>query len=288
MSKEPPMSLPALTRPDAPDEDDGCPKSVLGKAHLLLSAFGAGAYQLRLTELSRRSGVPKASAHRLAQELVQWGLLERAGDGYQLGLRVFELGQRVPIAAVLRGVSRPVLVDLFATTRATIHLAVLDGGNVLYAEKVAGEANIQTHSEVGGRLPATCTATGKVLLALAPDGEAALQQWERFGVVRPTSRSAATVEALRAQLVEVRRRGFAVEVEETLVGYASVAVPVVGSDGSVYAAVSATAPVSRLVVGRLVPQLQAAAAGIARAVDRRIPGGVTASDRLAGGVCTAR
>lgn len=246
-----------------------CPNSVLGKAQLLLSAFGAGAFRLGLTELSRRSGVPKASAYRLVQELVRWGLLERVGDRYQLGIKVFELGQRVPISAVLRKVSRPLLVDLFAATRATVHLAVLEGGHVLYVEKVAGEANVHTHSEVGGRLPATCTATGKMLLATRPEAAAVLDRLGRTGVSRPTSRSAASSDELKGQLAEIRRKGFAVELEETLVGYGSVAVPVAGWDGDVYAAISATAPVNRLPVARLLPQLHATAAGIARAVERR-------------------
>src|SRR4051812_24950948 len=134
------MSSQMFVEASGSGDDADYPNSVLGKAQLLLGAFESGAFQLRLTELSRRSGVPKASAYRLAQELVQWGLLERTGDTYQLGMRVFELGQRVPVAAVLRRVARPLLTDLFAATRATIHLAVLDGGHVLYVEKVAGEA----------------------------------------------------------------------------------------------------------------------------------------------------
>lgn len=262
----------ALLAVDTPQEPDGpaCPNSVLGKARLILGAFEAGAYRLRLTELSRRSGVPKASCYRIAQELVQWGLLERVGDSYQLGLAVFELGQRVPVSAVLRVVARPLLVDLFAATRATVHLAVLEGSHVLYVEKVAGEANILTHSEVGGRLPATCTATGKVLLATRPEGEAVVAGLAGTDLVRPTSRSTRTPEALRAQLVEVRRAGFAVEREETKVGFGSVAVPVVGADGSVSAAVSTTLPTDRLATARLVPALRATANGIARAVERRL------------------
>jgi DNA-binding IclR family transcriptional regulator len=252
---------------DSPEPS--CPKSVLGKAQLLLGAFGAGAFRLGLTELSQRSGVPKASSHRLAQELVQWGLLERVGDQYQLGIKVFELGQRVPVSAVLRKVSRPLLVDLFAATRAAIHLAVLEGGHVLYLEKVAGEANVRTHSEVGGRLPATCTATGKILLAVRPESSAVLDRLEKIGVARPTSRSAASPGELKVQLAEFRQKGYAVELEETLVGYGSVAVPVRGSDGEVHAAISATLPVGRLHVAHLVPQLHAAAVGITRAVERR-------------------
>ena len=240
----------------APD-DEAYPKSVLGKAQLLLAAFGAGAYRLGLTELSRRSGVPKASTYRLAQELTHWGLLERVGDGYQLGVWMFELGQRVPVAVVLRGVARPLLVDLFAATRATIHLAVLDGCHVLYVEKVAGEANVLTHSQVGGRLPASCTATGKMLMACGSDDQEALAQYERVGMPRLTTRSAPSLALLRRQLDEIRLRGHALELEETLPGHGSVAVPIAGADGVVYAALSATLPTGQLAAHRLVPQLRA-------------------------------
>lgn len=229
------------------------PKSVLGKAQLLLAAFGGGAVQLRLTELSRRSGVPKASAYRLAQELVQWGFLDRVGNSYQLGLRFFLLGQRVPVAAILRQVSRPLLVDLFAATRGTVHLVVPDGEHVVYLEKIAGGANVQTPSEVGGRLPVTSTASGKLFLALRADF--------------PRLDSAT---ALRAQLAAVRRRGYACEIEETLVGYGSIAAPVAGHDGVVYAAVSVTLPVGQLTIARLAPQLRTTAEAIAQAVDRRL------------------
>ena len=268
------MAAPAVDAPREPEQpeepDAGCPNSVLGKARLILGAFEAGAYRLRLTELSRRSGVAKASCYRIAQELVRWGLLERVGDGYQLGLTLFELGQRVPVSAVLRVVARPLLVDLFAATRATVHLAVLEGSHVLYVEKVAGEANILTHSEVGGRLPATCTATGKVLLATRPEGETVVAGLARTGVTRPTSRSTPSTDALRTQLVEIRRAGFAVEIEETKVGFGSVAVPIVAADGTVSAAVSTTLPAAQLSTARLVPALRGTANGIARAVERRL------------------
>jgi DNA-binding IclR family transcriptional regulator len=259
-----------VTKIAEPDEDEARPKSVLGKAQLLLGAFGSGAYRLKLTELSRRSGVPKASAYRLAQELVRWGLLERSGDSYQLGLRMFELGQRVPVSGVLRSIARPVLADLFAATRATIHLAVLDGTHVLYVEKVAGEANVHSHSHVGGRLPASCTATGKVLLALHRDSEETLHRLERGALSRPTSRAVPSVALLRRQLATIADRGCAVEIEEMLPGFGSLAVPIVDVDGAAYAAISATVPLDRLAVRQLLPVLREAAATISRAVDRRM------------------
>ncbi|MGW3949505.1 IclR family transcriptional regulator [Streptomyces sp. NPDC004752] len=247
------------------DEDVTLPNSVLGKAQLLLAAFESGAVRLRLSELSRRSGVPKASAYRLAQELVQWGLLDRQEETYQLGMRLFQLGQRVPASAVLRSVARPLLTDLFTRTRATIHLAVLDGTHVLFLEKIAGGANVHTHSQLGGRLPASCTATGKVLLALCPDGHRHIGRLAA-GADLPTltDRSVKSAGALDRQLIAVRRQGFAHEVGEVRTGYASLAVPVVHPDGGVHAAVSATGPVSEVSVERLLPMLRTTAAGIAR------------------------
>ncbi|MDT0316991.1 IclR family transcriptional regulator [Streptomyces millisiae] len=253
------------------DEETERPNSVLGKAQLLLAAFESGPFQLRLTELSRRSGVPKASAYRLAQELVQWGLLERRGESYQLGIRMFELGERVLASASLRAVARPLLTDLYTSTRATIHLAVLDGTHVLYLEKIAGGASIHSHSQVGGRLPAWCTATGKVLLAVSQSGREQTERLAETGLPSLTERTVVSVDALRRQLSIVAERGFALEVGETLSGYGSLAVPVIGEDGTVHAAVSATAPVAQVTAQRLVPQLRATAAGIARAMDRRMP-----------------
>lgn len=249
-------------------EDPDIPSSVLGKVQLLLSAFESGAFQLGLTELSRRSGVPKASAYRLAQELVQWGLLERRGESYQLGIRIFELGQRVPASAVLRSVARPLLTDLFTTTRATIHLSVLDGTHVLYLEKIAGEANVHSHSRVGGRLPASCTATGKVLLAFDADGPARLEQLSRTGLPALTSRTVVDAEELRRQLDTICEQRYAIEIEETLSRYGSIAVPITGADGVLHAAVSATAPAAWLAIKRLLPELRATARNIGTALDR--------------------
>ncbi|MFG2662389.1 IclR family transcriptional regulator, partial [Streptomyces sp. NPDC048425] len=252
------------------DEDVTLPNSVLGKAQLLLAAFESGAVRLRLSELSRRSGVPKASAYRLAQELVQWGLLDRHDDTYELGIRLFHLGQRVPASAVLRSVARPLLTDLFTRTRAAVHLAVLDGSHVLFLEKIAGEANVLTHSHIGGRLPASCTATGRVLLALASDGPELVERLALGGLPKLTPRSVTDPEVLARQLAAVARQGYALEIEGVRPGYASLAVPVFAG-GRACAAVSVTAPVAQVSVERLLPTLRATVESIERGVERGAP-----------------
>ncbi|MFE1109094.1 IclR family transcriptional regulator [Streptomyces rochei] len=250
------------------DDDVLLPNSVLGKAQLLLAAFESGADRLRLSELSRRSGVPKASAYRLAQELVRWGLLDRHGETYELGIRLFHLGQRVPASAVLRSVARPLMTDLYTRTRAAVHLAVLDGTHVLFLEKIAGEANVLTHSYVGGRLPASCTATGQLLLALAPDGPERVAALVRTGLPVLTPRSVTDPEVLAQRLSRAQRQGYALEVEGVRAGYASLAVPV-SMGGQEYGALSVTGPVAQVSVNRWLAALRATAESIERGVAQK-------------------
>lgn len=244
------------------DIDEDYPNSVLGKAHLLLGAFGAGATHLKLTQLSQRSGVSKASAYRLAQELVHWGLLDRTPDGYQLGMRVFELGQRVPVSATLRAAARPVMADLFSSTQAMVHLAVRSGDHVMFVEKVAGMHARAIATEVGLRFPLTCTASGKVLLAHADDRDQVLGELDRGGMARLTPHSTTSVQVLREHLEHVLARRFAVERNEVTVGMKSFSVPVLDPSGRVVAAISATLPTAHKDDDAVVARTQQAAGTI--------------------------
>lgn len=251
-----------MSQPGQDPVDADYVNSVLGKAQLLLGAFGAGATHLRLTELSQRSGVTKASAHRLARELVHWGLLDRTDDGYQLGMRVFELGQRVPVSATLRAAARPVMADLFSATQAMVHLAVRSGHHVMFVEKVAGMHARAIATEVGLHFPMSCAASGKVLLAHAEDQEDILERMARDGMVRFTPHSTMSIEVLREQLAHVLDRRFAVERNEVTVGVKSFSVPVLDPSGQVVAAISATMPTSRKDDDCVLSQTQQAAGTI--------------------------
>ncbi|ROO60582.1 IclR family transcriptional regulator [Micromonospora sp. Llam0] len=241
--------------------------SVLGKAHQLFGAFDGSRTTLGLTDLSRRSGVPKATAYRLAQELVQLHLLERVTDGYQLGWRMFELGQLVPGPANLRRVARPALTDLHATIKAVIHLAVPHGLDTLYLERLAGRRDKRIHTAVGTRLPLWFTASGKLFLAHSADSEYALSVLERGDVTARTRRSLRSSAQLRAQLAMIRERRWAEEHEECLDGYKTYAVPItVGGPQQVSAAVSATVEVGRRDDQQIARTLWAAATEISRAL----------------------
>ncbi|WP_344989837.1 IclR family transcriptional regulator, partial [Tsukamurella soli] len=137
--------------------------SVVRRVSALLAAFRPDEVAVGVNELARRTGIPKASVSRLVAELVEEGLLERSGGRVGLGLRLFELGERASRRRSMREVALPFLADLRAATGQTVHLAVLDGAEVVYVEILRGRDGPWLPSGVGGRLPAHATGVGKAL-----------------------------------------------------------------------------------------------------------------------------
>jgi DNA-binding IclR family transcriptional regulator len=240
--------------------EPGDANSVLGKVQRILEAFGPDDEALSLSELARRSSLAKASVHRLAQELVGWGLLERRDGDYRLGMRLFEIGQRVPRQRILRDLARPFMEDLFQATNETVHLAVLDGLEILYLEKVSGHGQVARPSRVAGRMPLHCTATGKALLAFGP--ASLFDEVVAAPLARVTPRTVVAPRLLAQELERAREAGYAVEFEQTRVGHMSVAVPLRGATGVTVAALSVTAPSGRGNVDRF--------AGLLTMVGRRV------------------
>ena len=143
--------------------------TVTSRALALLGAFDEQHRRLTLTDLASRSGLPLPTAHRLVAELVAWGALARTADGsYVVGRRLWDLGLLAPVQTGLRQLASPFLHDLYGATLATVHLAVRDGVEVLYVDRLAGHASVPVVSRIGSRLPLHATGVGKVLLAHAP------------------------------------------------------------------------------------------------------------------------
>lgn len=230
----------------------------------ILDAFADGSAALGLSELSRRSGLPKPTVHRIAAQLVEQGLLERHGDRYQLGFRLFELGQLVPRSRVLREAALPFLEDLYVASRETVHLAVPDGRFVVYLDKIAGHRSGRTPSRIAGRMPMHSTATGKAILAHSTGP--AVDDYVARPLERFTPYTIVVPGVLRTDLAAIRARGWAAEREETASGWTSVAAAVLDRDGMPLAALSVTGPVSRLDPDRYGPAVRTAARGLARSL----------------------
>jgi IclR family transcriptional regulator, acetate operon repressor len=243
---------------------DERPVSMLGRAFTVLGAFRAGEPSVSLAELVRRTGLPKPTAHRLLAELEGWGAVERIGRGYRLGLRMFELGQLVPGQRALQETANPFLADLFEATRETVHLAVPDGGEVVYVQKLSAADAPRIPSRPGGRMPAHCTGVGKALLAFGPPERLAAVL--EAGLTRRAPRTIVLPGLLTQELATIRERGIAEEHEESAVGVACVAAPVIGPDGLAVAAISITGWSHRIQLARLAPAVRTAALSLSRVV----------------------
>lgn len=243
------------------------PPTILGKAMRVLHAFTVDDTHLGFTELRTRTGLSKATLHRLLGDLVTARLLERTTDGYRLSRLVFELGMRASVERTLLEVATPFLEDLYERTHETVHLGVREGHEVVYIAKIGGHRQAAAPSRVGGRMPMHATAIGKALLAWSP---AAVQDEvlaERLR--RCSSRTIVNRSVLRRQLDEVVGRGVAFEYEESAIGITCVAATVLGMNGEPLAGISVTGPVGRFQPAQHASAVHAAAAGVAATMARR-------------------
>jgi DNA-binding IclR family transcriptional regulator len=237
---------------------------VIDRAFRLLSSFSAAQSELTLDQLVLASGLPRSTAHRLANQLADHGALERSGRAWRLGIRMFELGQLVPQQQRLRDAALPYMEDLYELTHETVQLAVLDGPYVVYIEILSGHKKVPSPSRRGGRMPAYCTAVGKVLLAFSDE---ARQTLPPPGTALPsrTPNTITDTAALIKELHEVRRTGLAFDREEAAIGLTCVAAPVLVAGGTALAALSVSMPAgATLTPSRVAPAVRFAALSLSR------------------------
>jgi len=170
------------------------------------------------SELARRLGLPKSSIANILNAMADAGLVRRVGSGYGLGRKVAELGGAYLAAIDLVQEFYDACRELPAASDETIQLAVLDGLDMTYLARHDGRQQVRLTSGIGRRLPATVTATGKASLASLDDRELDLRLATITELPRLTAHSIATVEALRSDIEAVRRRGHAIDDEETVEG----------------------------------------------------------------------
>ncbi|MFC6064031.1 IclR family transcriptional regulator [Streptomyces ochraceiscleroticus] len=246
--------------------------TVTGRALRVLEAFSSARLVLRLTDISRYSGLPLTTTYRLVKELTCWGALEREeGGGYRIGLRLWEIAALAPRGLGLRELALPYLADLNQFTRENVQLAVREALSVVYVERLAGRGAVPVLTRVGGRFSLPPTGVGLVLLAHAP---AAMQeQVLSQPLTRYTEKTLCSPAQVRRALAEVRQTGVAISDRQITMDSMSVAAPVHGPGGGVVAAVSIVAHADTAHAHVLIPPVQAAARGISRALGAPVPSG---------------
>jgi IclR family pca regulon transcriptional regulator len=243
----------------------------------VLRTFGPEAAKLSLTEVATRTDMTRAAARRFLLTLVELGYASCDGRTYALRPKVLELGNAYVASLRLPGVAAPHLEQLSAVVRETASMTVLDGTDVVYVARVHGLRILTVSIDVGTRLPAVATSTGRVLLGALPGDELA-RLLDRVELDALPTASVVSRAQLLEELDRVREQGWAVTDQEFVHGLRSVAVPVRDpSTGRVVAAVNVAAHTSHASLDRLgselLPELQRAAAGIERDLQAESPRG---------------
>jgi IclR family KDG regulon transcriptional repressor len=238
---------------------------VISKVFRILEAIEAAPSGLGLKSICDVTRLNKSTAHRFLKHLEREGYLIRADGGkYLIGPKLSQMGARADHRATLQAVSRPILSELWKSTRETVNLATLDQGNVLYIEVLESPHEFRLSSRVGSRRSLHATALGKALAAF-------LDEKHRERILSGLTFQALTPNTImnlvqfRQELEKVRRQGYAVDDEEVTLGARCVSAPILGSDGESVAAISVSGPVTR--VGReQVGALSAAVVAAAKAI----------------------
>jgi IclR family acetate operon transcriptional repressor len=238
--------------------------SVLDRVTAVFDAFGDQDEGLGVSELARRANIPKSTVSRIAADLVDQRLLDREGDKFYLGVRLFELWQTVEHPRRLRLLAHPVMTELREVTGQSVQLAILDATDVVLLSIVRSEPAVRPAARVGGRLPAHATALGKAILAYSP-AEVVASVLDG-GLPRRTPRTISDPQAFALELRHVRSLGVALESEECVGGRSCAASPVFGPGGAPVAAISVAGPSGSVTAESVGAAVRAAAATLTRRV----------------------
>lgn len=238
--------------------------SMLARASRILYTFTTDVPELSMTDVARRTGLPRSSVHRIMEQLVQLKALEKVESRYRLGLGMIELGALAAYQNRLRRRALPHLHALHKATGGSVHLAVRDGHEIVYLEKISGSPDGRIPSRLGGRQPAYCTGAGKALLAFTHPEE--LTEILARGMPARTPSTITRPEVLRRELAQIRERGVAFDREENYKGIFCMAAPLREVGGSVAAAISLAGPPDRMNTQTLMPPLLTTARNVWRTV----------------------
>jgi IclR family pca regulon transcriptional regulator len=235
----------------------------LAKGLAILELFGPGTPSLTLAEAARRTGLSRATARRCLLTLAEAGFVAQRGRDFAPQPRLLRLGYAFLSATPLPRLAQPLLEETQAATGEAISLAVLDGAEVVFVARSAPSRMVSVGPTIGSRLPAWCSATGRVLLAGMAEGDAAARlAGIAFGPLTP--RTVTARDAVLRRIRQAGAEGHALCDQELELGLLSVAVPVRDVSGTVIAAMSASSQPGRrdaaALLNDLLPPLQAAAA----------------------------
>jgi len=239
------------------------------RAVQILNCFDDEHVERGVSEIALATGLHKATTHRIMVTLLSSGYLERTVDGqkYRLGVQLADIGSKVIRRMDVRREALPYMTQLVEQWDETCDLGLFDQGQVFYIEVIRGSHALGIAAAVGQRLPAHCTASGKLFLAHLPPGwlDALLSQ----PLTPYTDSTITSIRVLRHQLETIRREGYGFDDEEYEAGIRAVSAPIWSHEGRILAAMSIPGPTSRMAPDRMT-EIAGALKVAARAVSRRL------------------
>ena len=222
---------------------------------------------INLENLSRETDLPKATLLRFLNTLSGLGYVCRDDtDYYSLTLKLFSIGSRALGNTDIIASARPFARQLCQSLGETVHMGILEGDRAVYVLKEESSYTLRMYSRIGKTIPLYCTAIGKIFLSEMSPAE--LDTYLQAHVLKPyTSRTVVSVDALKEQLALIKRRGWSIDDQEHELGIRCVAAPIKNEQGIAYAAISLSAPTTRLSEDRvplLASQITSAASQISR------------------------
>ncbi|MDN5212745.1 IclR family transcriptional regulator [Fulvivirgaceae bacterium BMA12] len=220
------------------------------KTFTILEHFTPQKSEWGVTELAKVLGANKSTVYRFLSDMQQLGILRQdpASEKYSLGLKLFELGNRVHIQSAFVEKTHPELAKVALEITETVHLAILKSNQVFYVDKVESPQGLKMSNHIGTYGPAHATSLGKVLLAFTlPEHD----DFRRNNMLADTTLQAYTehtitdTESLLRELAEVRSQGYAIDREEFEIGLICVAVPIFNRQNEIVASLSASGPANR-------------------------------------------
>jgi IclR family KDG regulon transcriptional repressor len=259
----------SLPRSSSSDPDEA-PLRTFDKGLTVLEGLAEiGRQGATTVELGRRLGLHRTTVHRFIQTLARRGYAEQISDSdrYRVGLRVLGLASTTMAGLTVREVAMPILEALNRETNETVHLVMLDRGEVVTIDRVEAEQPVALRTYIGARRPAYCSAAGKAMLAYMPEDlvDAILAR----GMPPRTPQTITDPIHLKAQLWEVTQRGYALDDEENLEGVRCAAAPVFNLEGRLAGGISLSAPAMRVNRARLL-ELAASVLAAARELSHQL------------------
>ncbi|MBT1003342.1 IclR family transcriptional regulator [Paenarthrobacter sp. DKR-5] len=244
--------------------------SVVERVVRILAAFPESADAVQLTELANRAGLPQATAHRLVRQLAEQGLLEAGpGGSVRMGLRLWELVNRSSPALQLRQAAAPFMEDIQQVLNQNVNLAVLEGWEALFVERMSRRGSVANRARIAGRMPVHVSSAGVALMS-----HQAREVQARYLAQFHDPAGKVTADDVRGLLAEASRLGYAQLAGVVDPDTWGIAVPVADQQGRTVAALGVVVPLKEARIQALVPALRTAARGIGRQLGRQ-PGSGT-------------